>query len=276
MTPVQLFTRSIVPALAVALLTGCATTPEAKLSKIESKVQSELDAMHDDLVLAAADLKMVDFEQPAAEQRVKKTWRKHKASTYVGLVDTDGKLVRVAPDRYDDLVGQDLGGREAITQTKVTQKGAVGDALDTREGYQAVYLAHPIMAGANDYRGTVAMQIQPEVFLRTIIKPKTDWSDMHGWAVQPNGTVLYHPDESIVGKNIFRDVAFNPYPELVSLMGAISENETGTGELYTFAKINGDGKQWYKAWWSTVALHGKAWRLVIAQPIDEAELASAE
>lgn len=255
----------------LVLTTGCAAlSPEGRLDQVTGQVQRALDKMDRDLAQTTPKLTDVALESDAARDAVAGVYRRNQAATYVGTVSPDGTLMAVAPERHADREGRDVGGRESITRTKVTQQPAFSNLFDSTGGYAAVFLAHPIMAGPNDYRGTLALQLRPDDFLRAIVRAPTDLTEHEVWVLQTNGTVLYHAADDVIGTNVFRDQLFYDHPGTVAFIGQVTENDAGQGDFTFRAGPEDATQQTYDGVWRTVDLHGTAWRILVATPRDEA------
>jgi hypothetical protein len=266
--------RRFVTLTALATLvftTGCAAfSPEGRLDQVAGQVQRALDKLDNDLAQTTPKLTDVALDSDAARDAVTGVYRRNQSATYVGTVSPDGTLMAVAPRRHADREGRDVGGRESITRTKVTQQPAFSNVFDSMGGYAAVFLAHPIMAGPSDYRGTLALQLRPDDFLRAIVKAPTDFTDHQVWVLQSNGTVLYHAADDVIGTNVFRDQLFYDHPETVAFIGQVTENDAGQGEFAFRTAPDDATEQTYDAVWRTVSLHGTTWRILVATPRDEA------
>ena len=84
--------------------------------------------------------------------------------------------------------------------------------------------------------------------------------------MQTDGRVTYDEDASEIGKNLFIDPLYQPYPQLVSLAREIAVETTGTGE-YEFLDTGLNQKVKKEAVWRSFALHGTEWRLVLIQVV---------
>lgn len=68
--------------------------------------------------------------------------------------------------------------------------------------------------------------------------------------------ILYDPDTEEIGRMLFDDPIYKPYPHLLDLGRRIAEERTGSGS-YEFPAMGGLEEPVRKeANWSTVGLHG--------------------
>ena len=80
--------------------------------------------------------------------------------------------------------------------------------------------------------------------------------------MQPDGILLYDDNPKEIGKNVFTDPLYKPYPDLIKLAEKISKRRRGKG-TYTF--LDTDGKKEIKklAIWGTVGIYGTRWKIVL-------------
>jgi hypothetical protein len=79
--------------------------------------------------------------------------------------------------------------------------------------------------------------------------------------MQKDGLSLYDSDPSQVGKNLFSDPIYQPYPQLLALGKNVVAERFGMGR-YVFQNIEHNGNISKEVYWTSVGLHGNEWRLV--------------
>jgi len=81
----------------------------------------------------------------------------------------------------------------------------------------------------------------------------------------PPSKVLYDADQHEVGRLLFSDPEYQPFPDLLQLGRRIAAEADGMG-TYSYFKAGTSQIMKKDAWWVTVTLHGMEWRLVSVHP----------
>lgn len=110
--------------------------------------------------------------------------------------------------------------------------------------------------------GTVNVLIRPETMLAAIISPVVQGMPVDVWLKQKDGRILYDPEATEVGRMLFEDPVYKPYPQLLALGTLIAREKSGTGR-YEFLGWGLQKPVMKDAYWTTVGLHGTEWRLVV-------------
>lgn len=106
------------------------------------------------------------------------------------------------------------------------------------------------------------MLFRPETLLAAIISPVVQGMPVDVWLMQKDGRILYDPDATEVGRMLFNDPIYEPYPQLLALGTLIANETSGTGRYEHLGR--GLQKPVMKdAYWTTVGLHGTEWRLAV-------------
>jgi hypothetical protein len=94
--------------------------------------------------------------------------------------------------------------------------------------------------------------------------------------IQPNGLLIYDPDPTQVGKNIFTDPLYKSFDDLISFARTVALSTNGAGS-YDFYAGGLEDKTLVKkvAVWDTVGLYGTEWR-VVAMEIDKPVVSEAK
>ncbi len=249
----------LVVALAV-MVAGCAA-PSGKeaqtrvaVEKIRTAVQAELDRLDADVADAAMKLKVTGLSGDAARQILNGLCAKYPYLVDCSTVDTTGKLVTVAPDAYSRYEGTNIGTQDV----KAPVLSAYGS---TAEGVNAVALMRPVYNENGEQVGIIDALFTPAAMLGSIVPPLLKEAGLAMNVLQTNGFTIYDQPQSDTGKNLLTDAEYKPYKDLVELGARFVAEETGTG-TYVYPSHETDQPTKKLAVWSSVKLHGTAWRLI--------------
>jgi len=248
-------------AVALALMvTGCAAPPsreaqtKAAVEKIRVAAQSELAKLDADVADAALKLKVTGLSGDSARQILNGLCAKYPYLVDCSTVDTTGKLVTVAPDAYSRYEGSNIGTQDVKTPV-LSKYGS------TAEGVNAVALMRPVYNEKGEQIGIIDALFTPAAMLVSIVPPVLKEAGLGMNVLQTDGMTIYDQPQSDTGKNLLTDAEYKPYKDLVELGARFVAEESGTG-TYVYPSHETAEPTGKLAVWSSVNLHGTAWRLI--------------
>jgi len=235
------------------------------LRQVKKDINSTLLEIDKDLKAAAKDLSTLDFKSDEA-RKILNGLRKFRP--YVidcSILNADGMKVAVEPEDFRKYEDTDRSGIPYVIDLLKNKKPVLSSVYASEEGVNAVSAGYPIFSDKGELLGAVRMLIQHEIFL----KPLADGKPCKVWMIQPNGLLIYDPDPTQIGKNIFTDPLYKSFDDLISFARTVALSYSGAGS-YDFYAGGLEDKTLVKkvAVWDTVGLYGTEWR-VVAMEIDK-------
>ena len=144
------------------------------------------------------------------------------------------------------------------------------------EGFNGTSLAYPVFSPQGDFIGGISAIIEPDKLLNAIVAPqlhfdvsnRSNITDYSFWIMHLDGLIAYDRDESQIGKYLFEDPLYAPYPSLLTLGEKMVTARSGH-DYYSFQVTEGDKKVVTKeSYWTTAGLHGREWRLVVTKIVE--------
>ena len=247
-----------------------APLPEADvplvLLTLQADIQTVLNSMDTDLAAAAEHLAYTGLESAETRAILNELCDKHPYAIDCCTVDLNGTMVAVEPNAYRESEGLNIGNQEHVIRLQETQAPVLSRAFRAVEGFDAAALQWPIFAPDGELSGSVSMLIRPGSLLAMLIAPQVQGFPIDVWVMQPDGLILYDPDVEEIGRNLFTDPLYQPFPELLALGAEIAANESGSGS-YTFLGHGMSALVEKSASWVMVGLHGTEWRVVATQVV---------
>ena len=234
------------------------------LVTLQSAIQTVLDRIDTDLAAAAENLAHTGLESAETRAILNELCDNHQYVIDCCTVDQHGTMIAMEPETYQESEGINIGDQEHVIRLRETQEPVLSLAFRAVEGFDAAALQWPIFAPDGELSGSVSMLIRPQSLLATLIAPEVQGFPIDVWVMQTDGLILYDPDEEEIGRNLFTDPLYQPFPELLSLGAKITANASGTGS-YTFLGRGMSTPVEKSASWVTVGLHGTDWRVVVTQ-----------
>ena len=259
---------------AVGIVTGRPGRPGADpppaLLHLQNGIAAELDKLDRDLAGVAAAMSGKDIAAAGRRKMFEELCGSYPYAVDCALVDRNGKIAIVEPAGYREYEGRDISGQEQVIRLRKTGKPVLSNVFRSVEGFDAVDLEHPVFSGG-EFEGSVSVLIRPESLFAYVLEPLLRGGPVEAFAMQTNGRILYDQDRAEVGRMLFEDPMYKPFPQLVAVGTMICREKTGSGS-YEFRQA-GSGRMVTKdAYWTTIGLHGTDWRLVVmhVRPQEEA------
>ncbi|MDA8163812.1 MAG: cache domain-containing protein [Desulfobacteraceae bacterium] len=251
---------------ALGTVTGKPGQPVADLPPIlmdlGMAVTTELLRLDQDVAMVARRLS--EKELPPAEQKklLGGLCRSHPYAVDCSLVDRSGRMALVAPEAYAAYERSDISAQEQVVRLRQTKKPVLSQAFKAVEGFEAVDLQHPVLSPAGELQGSVSILFKPQDLLAHILAPILQPMAVEAFVMQKDGRILYDEDPQEVGRMLFQDPLYKPFPQLLALGSLISREPVGAGS-YEFRRKGSQKLVTKDAHWMTVGLHRTEWRLVV-------------
>lgn len=173
----------------------------------------------------------------------------------------EGKIVVAEPAAFKNAEGADISKTDSTIRLMQTKSPVFSQVFRLVEGYDAIVISYPVFSDSGQFMGGVGAIIKPEELIGSIAALLLNDTDYSVTVIQKNGLSLYDTDSSQIGKNLFEDPIYKPYPQLLALGRDVVAERSGTGS-YVFLNGEHNGNVTKEVCWTTVGLHGNEWRLV--------------
>jgi hypothetical protein len=239
---------------AIGIITGKPGQPISELppilSDLEKEMTAELNKMDMDVAGLARRLSDKNLKTPETRIMLGDFCRSYSYAVDCTIVDRNGRMVLVEPEEYAGYEGRE------------SKKPVLSNVIKTVEGIEAVDLEHPIFSPHGELAGSVSVLIRPESLFSYILTPVLQGIPVESFAMQTDGRILFDADKEEIGRMLFDDPLYKPFPQLLALGTLISREKKGAGS-YEFKQEGSEKLVRKNAHWTTVGLHGTEWRLVV-------------
>ena len=236
--------------------------PPPILVTLHQQLTTALHKLDTDLAQAATQLAAVGLTDSAAHQILLKLCADNPAVVDCATVDLAGRMVALEPAAFKQFEGVDISQQEQVRRLHRTKKPVLSNAIRAVEGFDAVDLERPIFSPQGKLRGSVSLLIKPEALLSDIIAPAVQGMPVEVWAIQRDGRILYSPTPALTGRNVFHEPVCRPARQFHSLVRQIAATKSGAG-VYDCRPQDVQTAVKKQAFWTTIGLHGTAWRLLV-------------
>lgn len=148
----------------------------------------------------------------------------------VTRISADGNIVYTAPLVPEALGKNVLHQKHNLPHIFRSNAPVISDVFVAVQGYPAVAVHVPIMHEGTFY-GRLSILLPFKGIAKKYLSNVKIGKTGHAWLVGRDGTLLYHPDESYVGRiasEVFRDS-----PEVLALSAKMQKGRSGTAK-YTY------------------------------------------
>ncbi|MDH4230567.1 MAG: cache domain-containing protein [Nitrospirota bacterium] len=232
------------------------------LSELEKEITAELNKVDQDVARLAGSLAGEDLKAAGTRKMLGDLCRSCPYAVDCAVVDRNGRMVLVVPEEYSEFEGSDISAQEQIIRLQKSKKPVLSNVIKTVEGIDAVDLEHPVFSADGELAGSVSVLFRAESLFSYVITPVLKGMPAEAFVMQTDGRILYDADKEEVGRMLFDDPLYKPFPQLLALGTLISKEEKGSGS-YEFRQEGSEKVVKKDAYWTTVGLHGTLWRLVM-------------
>lgn len=180
------------------------------------------------------------------------------------FVTPQGIMKIIEPGIYHATQGTDISQQSHIVKAFQTKEPVLSETFLAVEGFYAAVDIHPIIHNGQ-LLGGVASLFYPQAILGNIMNPLLKNQTFELWAMEKGGKMIFNQDLGEIGRNIFTDDLYKPFPELIAAANKIASEEYGE-TTYSFYQTGTNDVVVKRTYWVTYSLYGTEWKLVWVKP----------
>ncbi|VVB72177.1 Cache domain protein [uncultured archaeon] len=243
------------------------------LLQIQADVQGSLNDLEAGVADAAQNLSITGLEGSDARGILQRLLETDSNLAEAVTFSNEGKIIIAECRGCEGGEGADISSQEHIAHVLKTKTPTLSKQFLLVEGYNGTALAYPIFSPQGEFLGGISAIIEPDKLLNAVVAPqlhfnlsnRSNITDYSFWLMHLDGLIAYDRDSSQIGKNLFEDPLYKPYPSLLALGKMMTKARSGHG-YYSFQVTEGNRKQVTKeSYWTTAELYGREWRLVVTK-----------
>jgi polar amino acid transport system substrate-binding protein len=243
------------------------------LLQIQANAQVYLNDLDLDVANASSDLSATGLEGSAADDVLRKLLERNSNLVEAVTFSKEGKIISAECKGCEGGEGADISSQEHIAHVLKDKTSTFSRQFLLVEGYNGTALAYPVFSPQGVFLGGISAIIEPDKMLNNIvaaqlyfdIENRSNITDYSFWMMDLEGLIAYDRDASQIGKDLFEDPLYKPYPSLLALGERMIKERSGHG-YYSFQVTEGNKKVVTKeSYWTTAGLHGREWRLIVTK-----------
>lgn len=237
--------------------------PPDALVKVKNDINTVFSILTEELRLGAARIETNGVEEQMIRGILNEYAQKYSYIVDCAFVNPQGIMQYVEPEEYHGFEGYDISGQEQLQRLWQTKKPVMSNLIYAVEGFWAVDLEHPVIKHSN-LIGSLSMLLKPDIFLTYIVEPYVSDSTFDFWIMQNDGVIVFDPDTTEIGRNLFTDELYKPFTGLIAAGRKISSRTHGYTK-YGFLKTGMQDTVVKEAFWATSNIHGTEWKVVLVR-----------
>lgn len=243
------------------------------LLQIQANVQGNLTDLDSDVANAAQNLSTTGLEGDAARGVLQRLLETNSNLVEAVTFGKEGTIVVAECKGCEGGEGANISSQEHIAHVLQDKTPAFSKQFLLVEGYNGTALAYPVFSPQGEFIGGISTIIEPDKLMNALVAPKLHFdvnnrsniTDYSFWVMHLDGLIAYDRDASQIGKYLFTDPLYEPYPSLLELGHKIASERAGHG-YYSFQVTEGNKNVVTKeSYWTTAGLYGREWRLVVTK-----------
>ncbi|MFZ5587958.1 MAG: hypothetical protein ACOZHQ_18735 [Thermodesulfobacteriota bacterium] len=262
--------RRLIPVLASLLIVALASASQAAppadpLPEIARRAQAALAGMDQALADAARRLAQEGLSGPQAGKALAALCAGLPLAIDCAAIDPQGVMVVVEPAAYKRFEGSNIAGQPQVAQVIATRRPVLSAYFHTVEGVGAVDLERPVIAADGAYLGSASVIFDPARLMEAALKDLPLPPGAKVFLVQGDGRMLFNSEPAEIGRSLATDPLYAQNPGVKELAERIMAQAGGEFGPYEF-RGHGDLPARRVTRWTSVGLHGVAWRVGVSQP----------
>ena len=246
------------------------TAPEV-LFKAQQAVQAELDRIDADLLAAAEDLTTCGVEGVEADAVLQGLLLTHPEVADFFTCDVTGAIVTIEPGACRSFLGTDPG-RQGLDCFQDTTRAVMSSPVLAEEHFTGVAVTQPVFVDDGMVVGSVAAFFNAQKTVGGFVDELQHTEGLDKlWVMDTAGTIVYDRAATHVGLNLFTADLYKPFPEIIAAAHDMVARPSGAG-TYAFVAFGNVSQPMTKdAFWTTVSMHDREWRVIASFVAPSAE-----
>lgn len=252
-------------ALALADLAACSKDPlksfPPELTTIKTNLETAFGSLDAQMSASATRLTPILDDSIRIRSELRDLFSKKPEYVLVfSLVYPPGTLEFVEPPVYYPIQGSDISDQDHIIRLFKEKVPVLSETFLAVEGFHAVVIGHPVIKNGEAAAGVTSL-FNPQLLLSPIIDPLVLNQDFEIWMMENSGTLIWDQDIPDIGRNLFTDPYYDPFPNLKIALEKIVADDFGE-TTYSFFQAGTSIEVVKRAHWVTFSKHGQEWKIV--------------
>ena len=231
------------------------------LSKMKADISSNLESIDKYLAEAARNLSAADLKEKDIRQILNDFCKKDPAVYDCAFVDINGIMTMIEPKDFKSHEGVDISSQPHVIRLRAKGAPVLSEVFRSAEGFDAVSFAHPIFSDEKKITASVSLLLRLDALTSRAITAATAGIPLKAWVMQKDGRIIFKENIEEIGRNLFTDLLYQEFPELMALGKEIAEKENGAGE-YNYYDRSSQTRVYKNVYWTTFGIHDAQYRLV--------------
>jgi hypothetical protein len=233
------------------------------LKKAQTSADSAVASIFTEATASGIIMKNNNFDEAKVRAELQSFLTKHPNVEEAIYVNGSGIMTYIEPTNYSNSEGADISKQEHMIQMNSTKSFAMSGLFKVVEGFYAVVVAAPILEN-DKIVGSVNIVIKPHKFIKDYTDPYLLNKVDDFFVMESGGNMIYDIDSTQVGRNVFTDSLYMPFPSLITAAHAIAIRDNGI-TFYSFLDKTKQKTVYKDIWWRTSSYYGRVWKYCVVK-----------
>ncbi|MEA2103607.1 MAG: hypothetical protein U9P79_03055 [Candidatus Cloacimonadota bacterium] len=238
------------------------------LLKVKNGITKVLQNIDSDLKEASQKIAKTGLKSSETSKILLELCKDHPYAMDCVTISPDGIITLIEPAKYKKSEGANISNQPHIIKLKKTEAPLISSAFEAVEGFLAIVFQYPIFTEEHKLAGALSMILNPNIFINEITKPIIQDSPVDVWIMQADGIIIYDPDETEIGRNLFTDKLYQPFKELLEIGNKIIKTEKGVG-VYNFFQKGFSKTISKRVYWTSLKYKECDWKIIMTLPVEK-------
>lgn len=231
-----------------------------ELAAVKNSIESAFADLDDQLQASAARLGPITGDTTAVRLELKAMVADRPDYVIQYSMISPPGILQIIEPRLSSAEGINISSQAHIRKAFQDKLPVLSETFLAVEGFYAVIDLHPVLFKA-EMTGAVDALFQPAEMLDPIIRPLVGKPGQEIWMMETGGTLIWDQDQPDIGRNLFTDPYYDPFPNLKIALEKIVAEEYGE-TTYSFFQAGTTTEVVKRAHWVTCYQHDQAWKIV--------------
>ena len=185
------------------------------LLRVQGNVTGVLHTLDEATTEAAIGLTETGLTGDQADMILNRTSRVTPYVIDCITVDPEGTILATEPEQYKGVIGENIGNQTHFLRLSRYKIPVMSGMIPTVEGVPSVDIASPVFSRDGLFIGATTALISPGDLFADQMSEIQGRPEYGFTVMQTDGLIIYDSDAMQVGRVLFDDPLFEPYPGLI-------------------------------------------------------------
>jgi len=235
----------------------------ATLTEAQASITEELNRIGQSLVYASKQLSNTGLTGSQADAVLAVLAANSSFIINAATQNLQNTIVAAAPQNWSYIEGRNVGEQTYLNPNPYGEVAPVmSPVVAVQSDTMANIVSAPVFDSQKQLVGAVSVIFNPQTLITSTSAQILEDKPYELIVMQTDGLMVYDSDPEQQWRNMFTDIAYQDFPELLALGRRVVAAPSGYG-TYSFNLIGSSEVAHKECYWTTVYAFGQQWRLAL-------------